>query len=163
MKHLFLYCTKIILTIFLLFFYRKSPNSNQKSPNSTWKSPTSTNYVTKLQKNQMSPRIVWLQAGKISKYDKILCTYIFWASIYSLFWLIYISDCTWITFHFEINVYFLQKLQIILQNIHASYKHITRSKKGNWGEKFREKSAIYLNIMVFYRYMLFYPIIQINS
>ena len=160
MKHLFLYCTKITLTI---FFYRKSPNSNQKSPNSTWKSPTSTNYATKLQKKQMSPRIVWLQAGKISKYDKILCTYIFWASIYSLFWLIYISDCTWITFHFEINVYFLQKLQIILQNIHASYKHITRSKKGNWGEKFRKKSAIYLNIMVFYRYMLFYPIIQINS
>ena len=161
MKHLFLYCTKIILTIFFTENHQILTKNPQILPENHQPQQIMPENCKK--KKQMSTRIVWLQAGKISKYDKILCTYIFWASIYSLFWLIYISDCTWITFHFEINVYFLQKLQIILQNIHASYKHITRSKKGNWGEKFRKKSAIYLNIMVFYRYMLFYPIIQINS
>ena len=160
MKHLFLYCTKIILTIFFTEKYQILTKNPQILPENHQPQQI---MPENCKKKQMSTRIVWLQAGKISKYDKILCTYIFWASIYSLFWLIDISNCTWITFHFEINVYFLQKLQIILQNIHASYKHITRSKKGNWGEKFREKSAIYLNIMVFYRYMLFYPIIQINS
>ena len=70
------------------------------------------------------------------------------------------------------ELYFILKLTYIFfknyKLYYRIYRHVTNTLQGvkrELGrEKFRKKSAIYLNIMVFfYQNMLFYLIIQINS